>query len=83
MRAGVLYEAIEKCQGSELTMNVAVLELLSDGACGLGWTGVLEVDNLDEIWNATKVILRNRLACQPLYRNGDCRVRLLLRRFSA
>ena len=71
-------EAVEDVQGTELTVKVSVLELLPDGTGGLGGACVLEINDFDEIRDATEVINGYRLTRESLDGHGDCRVRFLL-----
>lgn len=82
-RAGILDETVKDGEGSELAMNVAVLELLANGAGSFGGTGSLQLDDLDEVGDAAQVIFLVRLTGERLDVYGDSRVRLLLQRVSA
>ena len=77
-RTGILDEAVEDVQGTELTVKVSVLELLPDGTGGLGGARVLEINDFDEIRDAAEVIDGHRLTRESLNRHCHCRVRLLL-----
>lgn len=78
--AGILDEAVEESQGTQLTVQIAVLELLPDGTGGLGGTRVLEVDDLDEVRDTAEVIYGDGLTRESLDGHGDCRVGFLLER---
>lgn len=77
-RSGILDEAVKQNQGADLTVDVAVFELLADGAGGLGWSRGLELDDLDELGDAAHVIFLVGFACEVLDGDGDRRVGFLL-----
>ena len=52
-------------------MDVAVLELFANGACGLGGARGLDGDNLDELGDAAEVLLLVRLRGEGLDGDGD------------
>jgi len=53
-------------------------QFLADSTCGFSGPGVLDTDDLDEVWYATKIVLFILGACQALDVDRDGRVRLLL-----
>jgi len=75
---GILNEAVEKSQGTQLAVQVAVLELLPDGTGSLGGTSVLEVDNLDEVGDTAEVVYGYGLTRESFDGHGDRRVGFLL-----
>jgi hypothetical protein len=77
--AGILDEAVEKSQGTQLAVQIAVLELLPDGTGSLGGSRVLEVDDLDEVRDAAEVVDGDGLTRESLDGHRDCRVGLLLK----
>ena len=56
-RPRVLDQPVEERQRAHLPVHVAVLELLADGARGLGRAGRLQLDGLDELDDARQVVL--------------------------
>lgn len=71
MGAAVLDQAIEERQGAQLAVQVAVLELLPDGAGGLSGAGGLQLDDVDEVGEPAEVVDGDGLARQPLDVDGD------------
>jgi hypothetical protein len=51
-------------------VNGAILEFLADGASGFGGSRGLELDYLDEVWDAGEVVFFVGLGCEPFYRDG-------------
>lgn len=66
----VLYQAVEDDEGAQLAVDVAVLELLADGARGLTGARALDGDGLDELGDAAKVLLLVGLGGEGLDRDG-------------
>lgn len=77
-RAGILDEAVEDGQGAQLAVGAAVLELLADGARGFSGARGLQLDDLDQVGQATEVVFLVGFAGKLLDGDGDGRVRLLL-----
>lgn len=77
-RAGILDQAVEQDQGAELAVHVAVLELLADGARGLGGARGLDGDDFDEVGDAADVVLLVGLGRERLDGDRDGGVGLLL-----
>lgn len=71
-------EAVEQDQGADLAVDVAVLELLSNGAGGLRGAGCLDGDDLDEVGDAAEIFCFVGLGGEPLDSDRDGRVGLLL-----
>lgn len=55
--SGVLDETIQEDQGSDLSMNIAILELLADGSRSLAGARGLELDDFNEVGDAAQVLL--------------------------
>lgn len=53
-------------------------QLFPNRSSSLGWTGILDSDDLDEIDHATVIILFILRACQAFYLHCDSRVRFML-----
>lgn len=83
VRARVLDEPVEEDEGADLAVDVAVLELLADGAGGLGRARGLQLDDVDEVGDAAEVLLAEGLRGEVLDSDGDRRVGFLLERLSA
>lgn len=77
-RAGILDQAVEQDQGADLAMHVAVLELLANGARGLGGARGLDGDDFDEVGDAADVVLLVGLGGERLDGDRDGGVGLLL-----
>lgn len=77
-RAGVLDEPVEDDERAQLTVGVAILELLADGTGSFGGAGGLQLNDLDELGDAAEVILLVLLRREVLDGDGDRRVWLLL-----
>ena len=76
----VLDQAVEDGKGAQLAVHVAVLELLADGARGLGGARGLDGDDLDELGDAAEVVLLVGFGGEGLDRDGYGGVRFLWRR---
>ena len=59
-------------------MHISVLQLLPECARSLSRPSGLQLDDLDQIWDTTKIILIVLLTCEPVNGHSDGRVRLLL-----
>lgn len=68
--AGILDQAVQDGQSSELAMDVAVLELLANGAGSLCGARSLQLDDFYKVWDATHVIFIICLGGQRL--NAHC-----------
>lgn len=66
----VLDQAVEDDEGTQLAVDVAVLELLADGARSLGGARGLDGDDLDELGDAAEVIFLVGLGGEGLDRDG-------------
>lgn len=77
-RAGILDQAVEQDQGTDLAVHVAVLELLADGARGLRGARGLDGDDFDEIGDAADVFLFVGLGGERLDGDRDGGIGLLL-----
>lgn len=78
-RAGVLDEAVEDDEGAKLAVDVAVLELLADGARRLAGARGLELDDLDQVGDAAEIVDAVAARGEVLDVDRHGRVRLLLR----
>jgi hypothetical protein len=73
-----LDQAVEQDEGAELAVDVAVLELLADGARGLGRPRGLDGDDLDKVGDAAQVVFVVGFGGERLDGDRDGRVGLLL-----
>ncbi len=78
LRPRVLDQAVEQDQRADLAVDVAVLELLANGAGGFRGAGALQLDDIDEVGDAAKVVFFVGLRGEVLDGHGDGRVWLLL-----
>ena len=78
----VLEDAIEDGERAKLPMHVAILQLFANCPGCFGWTGGLEANDFDQIWDAAEVIFIVAFGGEALDVDGDGGVGLFLFRIS-